>query len=290
LSKIALFPGQGIAAPVVRDALAAAPQVRDEAGEALGVDLAARLEEAARMDHTPPTTLMQPAIFAASIALWRSTPRSDFSFAAGHSLGEYAALVAAGALTFSDAIGVLRVRSQAMEDVSKTSPGGMGAVLRLELQQVKDIVDQAGVGIANNNAPGQIVVSGPTDGLAATQKLTEELGGKYVPLEIVGPFHTDAVAPAGPPVRAALDAIEIREPQMPVISNATGEPFEGVEDIKRLLVLNLTVGVRWRESLEWAWEQGVRTFEDIGPGQVVGKLARQNFGAFERSEKPTDVD
>jgi [acyl-carrier-protein] S-malonyltransferase len=234
------------------------------------------------------TSLTQPAIFIASLICWeRATAEgATFDFLAGHSLGEYAALVAAESLSFENALRVIGARSEAMQSVGAEAQGGMAAALRLSVATVSDIARRAGVYVANDNAEGQVVLSGSFEGLSRAGALVEAAGGRYAPLDVAGPFHTSAVESAVPILRARLEKVEIRHPRIRVVSNVTARPFRGPNEIRNLLVRNLVVGVRWRESLEWLWAQGVREHEDIGPGKVVGNLAKRTFGLLERS-RPT---
>lgn len=279
--KVGLFPGQGIAAEVVLDVLNRHQDWVQEAGSVLGYDLSVELARAVQTtDAVPPTNLMQPAIFTASSALFRSVREVErFDYLAGHSLGEYAALVAAEAMSFEDALRVLMARSEAMDVVARTSPGGMGAVLRLSFEEASRLADAAGATIANDNAPGQVVASGSHEALEALGRSAEAAGGRFVKLSIAGPYHSDAVSVATPILADALMDVDIRKPKVPVVSNVTARPFEGPSDIRLLLVQNLILGVRWRESLEWLWAEGVRDHLDVGPGGVVGKLARQVFAS-----------
>lgn len=289
-AAVGLFPGQGIAAEAVLEALDAHREQVHEARSVLGRDLGEELRRAVEdRQDVPSTALMQPAIYTASVALFNAHHEiGEFSFLAGHSLGEYAALTAAGSLAFHDALTVLMARSEAMDLVARESPGGMAAVLRLPVDVVEGMASTAGVTIANDNAPGQIVASGSHEGLERLGEMAVAEGGKYVKLTIAGPYHSEAVTPAVPILESALRSIDIQPAKVPVISNVTARPFGDPEDIRRLLVGNLVNGVRWRETLSWLWDEGVKDHVDIGPGQVVGKLARQVFASCRAAEAPED--
>jgi [acyl-carrier-protein] S-malonyltransferase len=279
---IALFPGQGLSPQAIVEVLSDAPAHRALCREVVGFDPVEELD--APHPGTPPTTIMQVAIFLASMSRWeRRSDHDHFALAAGHSLGEYAALAATGAFSTHDALRVLAVRAHGMEEVSRNVPGGMAAVMKLDITAIEEIAERAGVAVANDNAPSQVVISGPEAGLQRAEALTEEAGGRYVRLDIVGPFHTDAVAPVTEVLREALDDVAVVQPVIPVVSNVTARPFVSPADIRRRLVENLVSGVRWRGSMEWAWHQGIREYSDVGPGQVVGKLAGRIFGDLERT-------
>ena len=276
--RAGLFPGQGIHAQMVLDALGQDEPILESAHMILGYPLLRRVAIASRRKNaTLPTALAQPAIFVASVAGYRraSLEGRRYDFFAGHSLGEYAALVAADAISFEGALEVVGVRGEAMQAASRAHPGSMVAVMGLDLHEAEEVARQAGVSLANDNAPGQAVLAGREDGLARAAKLANERGARSVLLEISGPFHTDAVAGAAPKLRAALDATDIAIPRVPVISNVTARPYRSPEEIRELLIAQLTSRVRWRESLEHLHSQGVRAFEDFGPGRVVAGLAQR---------------
>jgi [acyl-carrier-protein] S-malonyltransferase len=205
-------------------------------------------------------------------------------FLAGHSLGEYSALVAAGALSFEDGLRCVGVRADAMQQASRAAAGGMVAVLGLDLDAAEDIARGASLQIANDNAPGQTVLAGSETGLADAAAAVRAGGGRSVLLEVSGPFHTVAMAPAESPLRRALDGVDMRAPRVPVLSNVTARPHGGPEEISELLVRQLSARVRWRESLEWLWRAGQRDFDDLGPGRVVAGLAQRTFQDFDAEE------
>lgn len=276
--RAGLFPGQGIHAQMVLEALSEEGSMIESAQVMLGYPLRRRVAIAARRKNaTLPTALAQPAIFVASVASFKRASSRDLTcdFFAGHSLGEYAALVAADALSFEEALEVVAIRGEAMQASSRAEPGSMVAVMGLDLQETEEVAEEAGVSLANDNAPRQAVLAGSEEGLARAAKLVNERGARSVLLEISGPFHTSAVAGAAPIVRKALDDADIRMPRVPVISNVTARPYRSPEEIKELLTAQLTSRVRWRESLEHLHSLGARTFEDFGPGRVVAGLAQR---------------
>lgn len=272
----ALFPGQGIKVADILNGLDDGHALLQRATAVLGFPLRRRVSISAR---TPggklPTSVAQPAIFVASCIAWdKASERGEkFDYLAGHSLGEYAALVAGEALSFEDALRVVRIRGDAMHAASKMTPGGMAALIGLDLDVVESLARESGVQVANDNAPGQVVVAGAEPNLARAAQLASAASGRSILLEVAGPFHTDAVAPAAEPLRAALEAVEIRSPRVPVVSNVTARPYRAPGEIRRLLVAQMTARVEWRRSVEWLWGEGVRTFADMGPGSVVGGLA-----------------
>lgn len=275
--KVGLFPGQGIAARTIAAGLDFDDPLVALADEHLGYALRKRVEICAR---SLPTDVAQPAIFVVGVSSFARRGTDDgFHFLAGHSLGEFAALVAGGAISFEDGLRVVARRGKAMHEAARTHAGGMIAVLSLDPDVVADIAGRAGVHVANDNAPGQVVVSGSEQGLARAARLARSAGGRSILLEVEGPFHTAAMSAAAEPLRRALDHIEVRSPDVPVISNVTARPYRAPGEIRSLLVTQLTGPVLFRQSLEWVWQQGVREWCDLGPGEVVGKLARRTFDA-----------
>jgi [acyl-carrier-protein] S-malonyltransferase len=284
--RAGLFPGQGIPAGTVLEGLPENDPLVTEAQMTLGYPLRRRVKITARRKGALlATELAQPAIFVASVRAWREAD-AHFDFYAGHSLGEYSALVAGGALSFTDAIEIVRVRGEAMNAASKSAPGSMVAVLGMGVDAAADIAERAGVKVANDNAPDQVVLAGPEEGLEKAAKLVSDAGARSVLLEVSGPFHTDGVASAADDLREVLASVDIRQPSVPVISNVTGRPHGSPDEIKELLVTQLTHPVRWRESVEFLWTQGAREFVDFGPGKVVAGLASRITRDLKKKEVP----
>lgn len=286
--KVGLFPGQGIPPPAVLSGLTENDESLSQAGEVLGYDLRRKVEVASRRPKASlPTSLAQPAIFTAGIISFRRAERDGtaFDYFAGHSLGEYAALVAGGSMSFPDALKAVAIRGEAMHDAAQKSPGGMAAVLGLSFEDAASIADEAGVVLANDNAPGQVVLSGSENGLAAAARLVRGRGGRAVLLDVTGPYHTEAMRPAVPALADELGRIEIRPPLVPVISNITARPYQSPEEIRTLLVEQLMKRVRFRESLLWLADQGVHEFEDLGPGRVASGLAQRTFGSVSKEKE-----
>ena len=284
--RAGLFPGQGIPASTVLDGLPEDDPLVTEAQMTLGYPLRRRVKITARRKGALlATELAQPAIFVASVRSWREAD-AHFDFYAGHSLGEYSALVAGGALSFTDALEIVSVRGEAMNAASKNAPGSMVAVLGMGVDAAADIAGRAGVKVANDNAPDQVVLAGSEEGLEKAATLVSEAGARSVLLEVSGPFHTEGVAAAADDLRGVLATVDVRHPEVPVISNVTGKPYGSPDEIKELLVTQLTHPVRWRESVEFLWSQGARDFVDFGPGKVVAGLASRITRNLKKKEVP----
>lgn len=263
-----LFPGQGSQTPTMRDDVERwCPELADRAARALGVDPFERLDDGTRF--------LQPAVFCASIAGWRrlmdaGARECDIAGIAGHSLGELAALVAGGSLTEEEALDLVVLRGRLMDaEVSAVGDGGMLAILGGDNATLAAMADRHGVTIANDNAPGQVVVSGP---LASLQLMKREARGralKAIRLPIRGAFHSPAMAPIVDDFRAAVAAVAPRPPAVPVFSCVTAAPFD---DIPRELADGLVHGVRWRDTLRALHESGATWFVEAGPGKVLTKL------------------
>ena len=283
--RAALFPGQGIEARSVLDALDPRHPMVLRASEMLGYDLATRVEQASRRPRgTMPTGLAQPAIFIAGlIAYDAALERGErFDHILGHSLGEYTALVAAGSISFRHGLALVAARGSAMQKAAARSSGGMAAVIGLGLEEVEALAAKHGVTVANDNSPRQVVISGETHALAAAAGAVRGAGGRSVLLPVEGAFHSNAMLPAAASLARALFTVEIRNPSIPVVSNISAEPYRAPGEIRRLLEHQLTHRVRFRESVLFLEGAGVRGFVDLGPGEVVGKIARTTVGSGER--------
>lgn len=290
--RVGLFPGQGLGARHVLDALPHDdPHVRI-ADEVLGYRVLQRVESVARRPTaTLPTSLAQPAIFTAGVASYRRAQAAGDvpDCLLGHSLGEYAALVAGGAMSFEQALGVVAVRGEVMQAAGRNHAGAMAAVIGLDLGHIEQIALNTGVDIANDNAPGQVVLAGLEDRIAQAAAAARAAGGRSILLDVAGAFHSLAMTTAAEPLRDALDHIEIRSPGNPVLSNVTARPYRAPGEIRRLLVEQLTKPVRFREGVEWLWRCGIRTFVDYGPGRVVSGLAQRTFDAAAKREVTVNV-
>ena len=229
----------------------------------------------------------QPALLVASVAVWRAIAATlgqipAASFVAGHSLGEYSALVAAGVLSFADALRLVRLRGQLMGQADETAPGGMAAILALDAAAVDAICAETRaltggvVQVANYNSPGQVVISGDDASLAQALELAKTRGArKSMRLPISIAAHSPLMAPAAAEMSRAIIATDLKPPQLPVISNITAQPLTSVDEIRRELVGQLTAGVRWEDSVRMMAEQGVGLFIEVGAGSVLTGLVKR---------------
>ena len=268
-----LFPGQGSHADGMEDPYRGHPLL-ERGLELLGHDPFERLAEGTRYQ--------QPALFLCSVAAWdqwreEADDVDDAHAAAGHSLGEYAALVAAGALQFDDAVRLVDERAAAMADAGELSPGGMVAMLGGDARDVRALAERLNLVVANDNAPGQLVLSGALDAvLAAENSASDEAGARARRLDVTGAFHSPLMEPAAERLRAALEATPIAEPQIPVYSNGSAAPFG---DVRAELAENLLRPVRWRETLLALRTAGVERFVELGPGSVLTGLVKRTLQA-----------
>src|SRR3954470_6271262 len=215
------------------------------------------------------TRYAQPAIFCASLAGWDAL-ELDAAAAAGHSLGELAALAAAGVFERDDALRLVVLRGELMADADKV--GTMLALIGASDEETRAIAEAAEVTVANDNAPGQVILSGPRDRLAEAEEAAREYGRRVLSLDVAGAFHSPSMEPAVEPVRAALDETELQEPQFTVFSSATTKPFE---DVRAELTNVLTRPVRWRETVIAMHEAGAQRFAEVGPGKVLTRMGKR---------------
>ncbi|MGF1659360.1 MAG: ACP S-malonyltransferase [Rubrimonas sp.] len=306
MARAFVFPGQGSQAVGMGRALAEsdaqARAVFEEVDEALGERLSALIWEG------PAETLQltqnaQPALMAVSLAALRALEAKgvqvarDAAYVAGHSLGEYSALCAAGAFGVADAARLLRLRGRAMQAAAPVGAGAMAALLGLEIAAAREIAAEAAQGevceAANDNAPGQVVVSGARAAVERAVAVAQGRGAKRaVLLPVSAPFHCAMMAPAAEAMRTALAATPIARPASPVVSNVRAEAVSEPEDIRALLVAQVTGAVRWRESVLWMAEQGVDEFVEIGAGKVLTGLVKRIAPAASARAVggPEDVD
>ncbi|WII39521.1 ACP S-malonyltransferase [Paenibacillus thiaminolyticus] len=287
MGKLAfVFPGQGSQevgmGKDVYDAVPAAREAFETADRVLGFPLTEMIFEGPESDLKQ-TSNTQPALLATSWALYQAMERHGIrpDYVAGHSLGEYGALVAAGVLRFEDAIAIVRQRGQFMEQAVPSGQGAMAAVLGAERERLGALCDDisaAGtpVEMANLNCPGQIVVSGSREGIDAAVERGKEAGAKRViPLEVSGPFHSAMMKPAAERLGEALRAIEMQDARIPVIANVTARPVTEAEQIRGLLVEQVFSPVLWEDSVRYLIDQGVDTFVEIGSGKVLSGLIKK---------------
>jgi [acyl-carrier-protein] S-malonyltransferase len=269
-----LFPGQGSHADGMDGPFRGHPLL-ERGLELLDYDPFARMSEGTRFQ--------QPALFLCSVAAWDAwredagEEADEAIAAAGHSLGEYAALVAAGALAFEDAVALVDTRADAMADAGEADAGGMVAMLGGDSRAVLELADRLGLVVANDNAPGQLVLSGPIDAVAEAEGTArEEAGARARRLDVTGAFHSPLMEPASERLRAALEATPVATPRIDVYSNGTAAPFR---DIRGELAENLLRPVRWRETLLAMRAAGVERFVELGPGSVLTGLVKRTLQA-----------
>lgn len=275
--RAGLFPGQGLEAKVVLQALEPEHPKVVHASEVLGFDLVRRIDQVSRRARgVMPTALAQPGIFVAGvIAHEEAVARGEsFDYLLGHSLGEYTALVAAGSIPFGHGLKLISARADTMHRAALVGSGGMAAVLGLEPESVEQIAIANNLALANDNSRTQTVLSGDTAALSRAAQDVREHGGRSILLNVEGAFHSAAMLPAVDDLSDALMSTEVRSPSIPVISNVTARRYRAPGEIRKLLVAQLTGRVRFRESLLYLEDQGVTEFIDLGPGDVVGRLAK----------------
>lgn len=282
MSKIAfVFPGQGAqAVGMGKDAYDAFDRSRaifEQADEALGFSLSQIIFEGPE-DTLKQTANTQPALLTVSVSLLEALEGRGLKpdFVAGHSLGEYSALVAAGVLSFEDAVRTVRARGQFMEQAVPSGQGAMAAVLGAERDTLAALcaaitAEGSAVELANVNCPGQIVVSGTAAGVdAVVQRGKEEAGAKRViPLEVSGPFHSSLMKPAAVNLQATLADIAMKDANVPIVANVTANAVTSADEIRGLLVEQVCSPVLWEDSVRYLVEQGVDTFVEIGSGTVL---------------------
>jgi [acyl-carrier-protein] S-malonyltransferase len=280
-----IFPGQGSQAVGMGAALAeasrAARDVFEEVNEALGQDLF-RLMREGPDDELKLTENAQPAIMAHSLAVlraWGVRAADVATFVAGHSLGEYSALCAAGSLDLPTTAKLLKLRGQAMQQAVPVGEGAMAALLGADLPLAQKIAEAAAQGevctIANDNDPSQVVISGQKAAIDRAIGIAKDMGAKRaVPLPVSAPFHCPLMRPAAEAMRDALSYVVLEEPAVPVFANVTAEPESDPDTIRNQLVEQVTGMVRWRESVANIFDAGVHEFVEIG-GKVLGSMVKR---------------
>jgi [acyl-carrier-protein] S-malonyltransferase len=287
LGKIAfVFPGQGAqAVGMGKDAYesnAAARAIFDRADEVLGFPLA-KLAFEGPDEQLRQTANTQPALLATSIALLEMYKEQQVTpdFVAGHSLGEYSALVAAGVLIFDDAIRLVRARGQFMEQAVPGGQGAMAAVLGADREALQALcaeitADNKLVELANVNCPGQIVVSGSAEGVAELVERGKEAGAKRViPLDVSGPFHSSLMQPAAEALAVELAKVPFSEAKTPVVANVHALSVSSGEELRELLVSQVVSPVLWEDTIRYLLSEGVDTFVEIGSGTVLAGLIKK---------------
>jgi [acyl-carrier-protein] S-malonyltransferase len=296
MSRILLFPGQGSQYVGMGKALAGAfppaKRLLERANAVLGFDLGDILFNGPE-DKLMRTDVTQPAIFTVSMMAMEivDSEQVPYDYVAGHSLGEYSALCAAGAFSFEDGLALVRLRGQLMAQAGDKSPGAMAAILGLEADKLNAVLKDAapaGVAVAANyNSPSQIVISGSVSGVQAAAKLAETAGAKkVVMLAVSGAFHSPLMEFAVPGLKEGLAKVKIQSPRVPLISNVEAQPVTDAESIRALLLRQLTSPVRWVESMQKALSLDAKEALEVGPGKVLMGLAR----GISRDMKVTPVE
>jgi [acyl-carrier-protein] S-malonyltransferase len=281
-----VFPGQasqreGMAAALLAEE-SEARSLFDGASEILGLNLAEICTTGDQALLTR-TDVAQPALLTTCLA-WEAALRRRGVRArttAGHSLGEFSAWVAAGALGFEEAVRLVRRRGELMEEAATRRPGGMVAVIGLPNEQVEGICRQAqaaGVVVpANYNSPGQVVVSGDERGLRRVGELVKAAGAKSIPLRVSGAFHSSLMEDAARAFSGLVAKLQIRDPRVPVVVNATAAVVTEAEQVRRAMTVQMTSPVRWTECVRVMRAKGVSAFLEVGPGQVLTKLIQRTL-------------
>jgi [acyl-carrier-protein] S-malonyltransferase len=291
MSLAFLFPGQGSQAvgmgQDLAEAFGAAREVLQEVDEALGQNLSRLMREGSE-DQLTLTENAQPALMAVSVAVMRVLEREfgvgvdKAAFVGGHSLGEYSALAAAGAISLADTARLLKLRGQAMQRAVPVGAGAMASLIGPKTDVA--LAEQAAAAgaelgvcvVANDNNAGNVVISGEKAAVDRAIEKAKELGARAIPLNVSAPFHCPLMQPAAEEMAQALAAASITAPRAPVVANVTARPVHDPEEIRRLLVEQVTGRVRWRESVLWmAGEGGVTRFAEAGAGKVLTGMVKR---------------
>lgn len=300
MKKVCIFPGQGSQKVGMGkdfyDVFNSAKHIFERANDFLHIDLTNIIFN--DPDSLQKTVYAQPALMTVSYAMFNVMALEfdinikDFSFALGHSLGEYTAIAVNNSFTFEDTLLVLKHRAEAMERAVPEGKGGMCAVLGLTAQQIREI-DLGDVSIANDNSAQQVIISGLVEDLELiTHKLLDNGAKKVVKLAVSGPFHSPYMVTVSECIKNVLNTIEKRDPIIPIISNVTAKPESDISKISSLLEKQVVTGVRWRESVESLSDFGVDTVIEIGSGTVLSGLCKRinkNLNIF-NIETPIDVE
>ena len=295
MSTAFVFPGQGAQVigmgKALADEYAASKAVFDEVDDALGEKLSSLIWEG-ELDDLTLTQNAQPALMATSLAAMRALESEGVTmdtaaFVAGHSLGEYSALAASGALSIADAARLLRTRGQAMQAAVPVGEGAMAALLGLDMEGARKVAERAAADLgrvcqaANDNDPTQVVISGHADAVQHAVELAREAGARRaVMLPVSAPFHCALMQPAADVMAEALSHVEINEPKVPLVANVLAHSCDQPATIRSLLVDQVTHSVRWRESVQWMAQQGVDTYWELGAGKALcGMIRRIHKGA-----------
>ena len=278
-----MFPGQGAQrVGMARDAydrFGGAREVFATADSVLEAPISAVCFEGPE-DALTDTANAQPAILTSSLAylaaaLESGTLHERPSYVAGHSLGQYTALVAAGSLSIEDAVRLVRVRGQLMAQAGRERPGQMAAILGLEESAVLEICDETGAEPANFNGPTQVVVGGSVASVDMASAATRERGGKVLPVKVAGAFHTSLMASATEQFATELKSASFADPAIPVVSNVTALPLKTAGEVREDLTLQIAKPVQWSRTMSFMLELGIKTFVEFGPGRTLGGMLKR---------------
>ena len=280
-----IFPGQGSQAPGMGKELfenfPVARQVFEEADDALGFAIS-RLCFDGPAEELQLTENTQPAILTVSVAAFRAMTEAGIpppAFVAGHSLGEYSALVAAGVLNLSDAVRTVRARGSYMQEAVPVGTGAMAAVIGGELSEIQRVCEEASQGqvcsVANMNSPAQVVIAGNTEAVDRAIESLKGVAKRVIKLNVSAPFHCALMKPAQDRLAPDLEALTFNEPAMPVVTNVDARATIAPNELRDALVRQVSAPVRWSESMQLLAQQGVDTFVEAGPGKVLTGLMRQ---------------
>ena len=284
-SVAVVFPGQGSQSPGMGTELVekfpVAREVFEEADDALGFSIS-RLCFEGPAEDLQLTENTQPAILTVSVAAFRAMKEAGIgapAFVAGHSLGEYSALVAAGALNLADAVRTVRARGRYMQEAVPVGTGAMAAVIGGELNDIARVCDEAKrdqvCSVANINSPSQVVIAGSTEAVDRAIELLNGIAKRVIKLKVSAPFHCALMKPAQDRVAADLARLTFNEPAIPVVTNVDARATTAPDELRDALVRQVSAPVRWAESMQLLLQQGVGTFVEAGPGKVLSGLMRQ---------------
>ncbi|MEZ4492503.1 MAG: ACP S-malonyltransferase [Dehalococcoidia bacterium] len=280
-----MFPGQGAQSvgmgKELYEQFPAARELFDRADEILDFKLSRVIFEGPE-DELQQTRNTQPAIAITSLALLRVAfdlnpgLQDRPAYVAGHSLGEYSALVAAGALGFDDAIRLLRTRGQLMQQAGESHPGTMAAILGLDLADCDEVCRESGAEICNINAPGQVVIGGRRDAVARALDYAKARGAaKVIPLSVSGAFHSSLMRPAGDGMVQPIATANFADAMVPVIGNCTARPITEANELRGDLVDHICRPVQWSNTVEWLGDKGITTYIEFGPGRVLTAIIKR---------------